>query len=639
MGTSLTLNHSRVKFVFVLTSLSLLVISFLVFSPPGSAARKTASISGAVSNSTGKLYWGSDENYNPGNFVTGFTRAGNQGKIDETTMTNQGESAPPDPYGRHMRASGWWTVLGDGEYTWVTNERVNLTGIDTIKIMWRQTWDDPGIWRLVVSNVKNSSYNSDVIKMIHHESKISPYAVESLDVSDLTGEYYIRVHARRNSGIGDRASTTRVYKLWLEPPVRYLISTSSNPSVGGSTSGWDYYVAGSTATVSATPAPGYEFVSWTENGSIVSMNPTYSFTVTGARNLVANFRLSEKRVYWDGTEYFSINSGYKELVGVTREKRSDHLYLKAEFAASGVQVAWSTDEPIDLTGINQIAVQWKNTGVDHDDNESYIVAATNNYDKQEDQTKKLRRTKNFGLRVDRLDVSDINEPRYIRIHARDAAWEWPRKSEIYVYKIWLEPPIRCEITTQANPPAGGTTEGGGFYTYGSLATVTATPSSNYEFINWTESGVVVSTNASYTFTVTNDRNLVANFLPRFRVTSITPDFGVENTVVQITDLSGAGFEPGASVRIENASKTVYATSVVVVSPNKITCSLNLSGAPLGKYDVVVRNPDATEARLTQGFRVTNICGGGAAISLSFFGLVVGLLAVAGSFGARARRKR
>jgi len=47
---------------------------------------------------------------------------------------------------------------------------------------------------------------------------------------------------------------------------------------------------------------------------------------------VANFRLVNKRVYWDGTEYFSINSGFEEIVGVTRDKRSDNLYLKAEFA-------------------------------------------------------------------------------------------------------------------------------------------------------------------------------------------------------------------------------------------------------------------------------------------------------------------
>ena len=47
--------------------------------------------------------------------------------------------------------------------------------------------------------------------------------------------------------------------------------------------------------------------------------------------------------------------------------------------------------------------------------------------------------------------------------------------------------------------------------WGTEYTVTATPNEGWEFLNWTENGEVVSTNPVYTFTVTADRNLVANF--------------------------------------------------------------------------------------------------------------------------------
>ncbi len=47
--------------------------------------------------------------------------------------------------------------------------------------------------------------------------------------------------------------------------------------------------------------------------------------------------------------------------------------------------------------------------------------------------------------------------------------------------------------------------------YGSSHTVTATPAKGYTFVNWTVNDVVVSTNASYTFTVTGDCTCVANF--------------------------------------------------------------------------------------------------------------------------------
>ena len=43
--------------------------------------------------------------------------------------------------------------------------------------------------------------------------------------------------------------------------------------------------------MTATPAQGYEFVNWKENGSVVSTEASYSFTVTNGRNLTANFTL------------------------------------------------------------------------------------------------------------------------------------------------------------------------------------------------------------------------------------------------------------------------------------------------------------------------------------------------------------
>jgi len=67
------------------------------------------------------------------------------------------------------------------------------------------------------------------------------------------------------------------------------------------------------------------------------------------------------------------------------------------------------------------------------------------------------------------------------------------------------------ITTTSSPLTGGNTDGGGSFVNGGNVTVQATPSANYNFVNWTENGVPVSTNASYTFTAAGDRDLVANF--------------------------------------------------------------------------------------------------------------------------------
>ena len=68
-----------------------------------------------------------------------------------------------------------------------------------------------------------------------------------------------------------------------------LISVTANPLEGGTVTGAGNYVEGEVCTLSATAHPGYYFLHWTENDSIVSSDAEYSFTVKGSRNLVANF--------------------------------------------------------------------------------------------------------------------------------------------------------------------------------------------------------------------------------------------------------------------------------------------------------------------------------------------------------------
>ena len=72
-------------------------------------------------------------------------------------------------------------------------------------------------------------------------------------------------------------------------------------------------------------------------------------------------------------------------------------------------------------------------------------------------------------------------------------------------------PQNFTITVSANPSNGGTVTGGGTYQQGQSCTVSATANNGYTFTNWTENSNVVSTNASYTFTVSGNRTLVAHF--------------------------------------------------------------------------------------------------------------------------------
>ena len=70
---------------------------------------------------------------------------------------------------------------------------------------------------------------------------------------------------------------------------------------------------------------------------------------------------------------------------------------------------------------------------------------------------------------------------------------------------------RYTVTVTANPTAGGTVTGGGTYTDGKTATVTATANSGYLFSGWYKGSTKVSSNKSYTFTVTENVTLTAKF--------------------------------------------------------------------------------------------------------------------------------
>ena len=67
------------------------------------------------------------------------------------------------------------------------------------------------------------------------------------------------------------------------------------------------------------------------------------------------------------------------------------------------------------------------------------------------------------------------------------------------------------IITMANPIDGGVITGAGAYEEGQMCTVKAIANPNYAFVNWTEDDNPVSNNPTYSFEVTEDRTLTANF--------------------------------------------------------------------------------------------------------------------------------
>jgi len=72
--------------------------------------------------------------------------------------------------------------------------------------------------------------------------------------------------------------------------VRFILSAARHAvtSAAGATCAANFN-DGASLTLLAVPAAGSQFVSWIEGGLVVSTNPSYGFTVSASRNLVARF--------------------------------------------------------------------------------------------------------------------------------------------------------------------------------------------------------------------------------------------------------------------------------------------------------------------------------------------------------------
>jgi subtilisin family serine protease len=96
-------------------------------------------------------------------------------------------------------------------------------------------------------------------------------------------------------------------------------------------------------------------------------------------------------------------------------------------------------------------------------------------------------------------------------------------------------------------------------------------------------------------------------LPAPVISTITPSSAPNSGPITITGLTGTNFQNGAIVNLTRVGKSnITATSVTVPSPTAITCTLPITGASPGAWNVVVTNPDERSGILTGGFTITSL---------------------------------
>lgn len=294
----------------------------------------------------------------------------------------------------------------------------------------------------------------------------------------------------------------------------YTINTSSNPTVGGTTSGGGNYTFGANCSVTATANPGYTFSNWTENGANVSSTASYSFVVTGNRNLTANFSQTNVNDYLVTTIANPTNGGvtlgggyYALGDAVEVEAIANTGYTFSEWQEFGQTVSTSSIYSFTLTDHHTLTAvfipEQLSITAEASPSNAGIVSGDDFYTYGTYATLTAQTTTGYAFsHWTENNITVANSPSF-NVLADDDRHFVAHFSPIASNEYY--------VNTSSNPTMGGVTIGDGSYQANTLVSVLATANTGYTFLNWSENGVIVSTAPSYEFNIISNRDLVANF--------------------------------------------------------------------------------------------------------------------------------
>ena len=288
----------------------------------------------------------------------------------------------------------------------------------------------------------------------------------------------------------------------------YTITAMPNPTAGGTISGTGTYEHGSSCTLTAAAAAGYSFTNWTENGSEVSTNPNYTFNVTGNRTLVANFTAQTYTITTTtnpaGVGSTSGHGSYNYGATCTLRAYSATGYSFVNWTKNGTVVSTNPTFSFTVTAsgdyVANYSINTYDVTVSASPTNGGTVSGGGTYNYGSSCT--LTATPAVGFVFSKW-TSGGNTV------STDANYTFTVTYNIDLVAVFTTGTYEIEVTT--SPSIGGTVMGTGVYEYGVSCTLTAFPNTDFVFDNWTENGTVVSSDASYTFTVTGSRMLTANF--------------------------------------------------------------------------------------------------------------------------------
>lgn len=145
------------------------------------------------------------------------------------------------------------------------------------------------------------------------------------------------------------------------------------------------------------------------------------------------------------------------------------------------------------------------------------------------------------------------------------------------------------IIASLNPSEGGTVSGDGNYKYGDTCRLTVSTNTGYNFVNWTENGIQVSTDVNYSFEVTADRALIANFE---KITNVTDLNDNSNFTIYPNPTTGKITIEGENIRLINVLN-LNGQVIKHLSPKTNDKTIDLNNLSKGVYLIIISTKDKT----------------------------------------------
>lgn len=309
------------------------------------------------------------------------------------------------------------------------------------------------------------------------------------------------------------ADRTLVANFQYQQPSTYTINTTADPANGGTISGAGTYTQGQTCTLIASANSGFVFLNWTENGTQVSTNPTYGFTVNSNRTLVAHFQNQPSQytitLSANPTNGGTVSGGgtFSQGQTCTVTANANPNYSFENWTENGTQVSANSTYSFTVTGNRTLVANFSYSPTGYVINAtaepSYggLVSGAGTYNQGRTCTLIATSNPNYDF-VNWTEGGNVvsTSPTYSFTVNGNRTLVAHFESQVYT------------ISVSANPTDGGTVYGGGDYSAGITCHLIAVPNNNYSFLNWTENGVAVSSESDYSFVVTGNRTLTANFV-------------------------------------------------------------------------------------------------------------------------------